>query len=87
MRVNQVYDIDHKTYLIKLHRNEEKAMLLIESGCRIHTTAFEWPKNMAPSGFSMKVCSDCYIFAIQFFQNIIFRCLCSCRLYALNFSY
>ncbi|XP_054262763.1 ribosome quality control complex subunit NEMF homolog [Macrosteles quadrilineatus] len=55
MRVQQVYDIDHKTYLIKLQRTEEKAMLLIESGCRIHTTAFEWPKNMAPSGFSMKM--------------------------------
>jgi len=55
MRVNQVYDIDHKTYLIKLQRTEEKVMLLIESGCRIHTTAFEWPKNMAPSGFSMKM--------------------------------
>lgn len=30
-------------------------MLLIESGIRFHTTAFEWPKNMAPSGFSMKL--------------------------------
>lgn len=55
MRVNQVYDIDHKTYLIRLQRAEEKVVLLIESGCRIHTTSFEWPKNMTPSGFSMKV--------------------------------
>uniref|UniRef100_A0A1B6D3Q3 NFACT RNA-binding domain-containing protein n=1 Tax=Clastoptera arizonana TaxID=38151 RepID=A0A1B6D3Q3_9HEMI len=55
MRVNQVYDIDNKTYLIKLQRQEEKCILLIESGIRIHTTAFEWPKNMAPSGFSMKM--------------------------------
>ena len=30
-------------------------MLLIESGNRINTTDFEWPKNMMPSGFSMKV--------------------------------
>lgn len=55
MRVNQIYDIDHRTYLIRLQRSEEKCVLLLESGNRIHTTAFEWPKNVAPSGFSMKV--------------------------------
>jgi predicted ribosome quality control (RQC) complex YloA/Tae2 family protein len=55
MRVVQVYDIDHKTYLIKLQRSEEKCMLLLESGTRLHSTAFEWPKNVVPSGFSMKV--------------------------------
>ena len=55
MRVNQIYDVDHKTYLIRLHRSEEKAMLLFESGIRIHVTDFQWPKNPAPSGFSMKV--------------------------------
>lgn len=55
MRVNQIYDVDHKTYLIRLHRSEEKAVLLFESGIRIHTTDFQWPKNPAPSGFSMKV--------------------------------
>lgn len=58
MRVNNVYDIDNKTYLIKLQRSEEKSMLLLESGNRIHTTGFEWPKNVAPSGFSMKVCTS-----------------------------
>lgn len=30
-------------------------MILIESGIRIHETEFEWPKNIIPSGFSMKV--------------------------------
>jgi len=55
MRVNQIYDIDHRTYLIRFQRSEEKYVLLLESGNRIHTTAFEWPKNVAPSGFSMKV--------------------------------
>ncbi|XP_045460688.1 nuclear export mediator factor NEMF homolog isoform X1 [Harmonia axyridis] len=55
MRVNNVYDIDNKTFLIKLQRTEEKAVILLESGIRIHSTAFEWPKNMAPSGFSMKM--------------------------------
>ncbi|XP_076637821.1 nuclear export mediator factor NEMF homolog Clbn [Colletes latitarsis] len=55
MRVNQIYDINHRTYLIRFQRNEEKCILLLESGYRIHTTAFEWPKNVAPSGFSMKM--------------------------------
>lgn len=55
MRVNQIYDIDHRTYLIRFQRSEEKCVLLLESGNRIHTTGFEWPKNIAPSGFSMKV--------------------------------
>lgn len=55
MRVNQIYDIDNKTYLIRLNRGEEKSVLLLESGNRFHTTAFEWPKNVAPSGFTMKL--------------------------------
>uniref|UniRef100_UPI00398E5961 ribosome quality control complex subunit NEMF n=1 Tax=Pristiophorus japonicus TaxID=55135 RepID=UPI00398E5961 len=54
MRVNNVYDVDNKTYLIRLQKPESKAVLLVESGIRIHTTEFEWPKNMMPSGFSMK---------------------------------
>ncbi|XP_032232497.2 ribosome quality control complex subunit NEMF [Nematostella vectensis] len=55
MRVVNVYDIDNKTYLIKLQRPEGKAMLLIESGNRMHTTEFEWPKSNFPSGFAIKL--------------------------------
>uniref|UniRef100_A0A8C6XES7 Ribosome quality control complex subunit NEMF n=1 Tax=Naja naja TaxID=35670 RepID=A0A8C6XES7_NAJNA len=40
MRVNNVYDVDNKTYLIRFQK--------------IHMTEFEWPKNMMPSGFAMK---------------------------------
>ncbi|KAK2825926.1 hypothetical protein Q5P01_020140 [Channa striata] len=54
MRVNNVYDIDNKTYLIRLQKPDSKAVLLIESGTRIHSTDFEWPKNLMPSGFAMK---------------------------------
>ncbi|XP_015206020.2 ribosome quality control complex subunit NEMF isoform X1 [Lepisosteus oculatus] len=54
MRVNNVYDIDNKTYLIRLQKPDSKAVLLIESGIRIHSTEFEWPKNVMPSGFAMK---------------------------------
>ena len=38
-------------------RSEKKVVILIESGNRIHTTEFDWPKNLMPSGFSMKVIS------------------------------
>uniref|UniRef100_A0A8V5FKZ2 Ribosome quality control complex subunit NEMF n=1 Tax=Melopsittacus undulatus TaxID=13146 RepID=A0A8V5FKZ2_MELUD len=54
MRVNNVYDVDNKTYLIRLQKPDCKATLLLESGIRIHTTEFEWPKNMMPSSFAMK---------------------------------
>lgn len=54
MRVNNVYDVDNKTYLIRLQKPDFKATLLLESGTRIHTTEFEWPKNMMPSSFAMK---------------------------------
>ncbi|KAF5892257.1 nuclear export mediator factor NEMF, partial [Clarias magur] len=54
MRVYNVYDIDSKTYLIRLQKPDSKAVLLIESGIRIHSTDFEWPKNIMPSGFAMK---------------------------------
>lgn len=54
MRVNNIYDIDTKTYLIKLQKPDFKSVLLIESGIRIHCTEFDWPKNMMPSGFAMK---------------------------------
>ncbi|KAG5449442.1 Nuclear export mediator factor NEMF [Clonorchis sinensis] len=54
-RVNNVYDLNNKTYLIKLARNDEKFVVLLESGSRIHLTEFEWSKNVMPSGFSMKL--------------------------------
>lgn len=38
-----------------VHRPDCKATLLLESGIRVHTTEFEWPKNMMPSSFAMKV--------------------------------
>uniref|UniRef100_A0AAF5CUC2 NFACT RNA-binding domain-containing protein n=1 Tax=Strongyloides stercoralis TaxID=6248 RepID=A0AAF5CUC2_STRER len=54
MRVVNVYNIDTKTYLIKLHKPDGKAVILFESGIRIHKTQYDWPKQMFPSSFSMK---------------------------------
>ena len=38
-----------------LSRPDDKGVLLIESAVRIHTTEFDWPKGLIPSGFAMKV--------------------------------
>ncbi|CAH8454711.1 unnamed protein product [Schistosoma turkestanicum] len=56
-RVNNIYDVDNKTYLLKLAstKSDDKAILLLESGSRLHLTDFDWPKNVIPSGFSMKL--------------------------------
>ncbi|KAL3319074.1 hypothetical protein Ciccas_002271 [Cichlidogyrus casuarinus] len=35
--------------------SEFKKVLYLESGQRLHLTDYEWPKNDAPSGFSMKL--------------------------------
>ncbi|GAB6026032.1 hypothetical protein CHUAL_012242 [Chamberlinius hualienensis] len=55
LRLNNVYDVDNKTYLFKMASKDKKAVLLMESGTRLHLTDFEWPKNNMPSGFSMKL--------------------------------
>ncbi|WAR18853.1 NEMF-like protein [Mya arenaria] len=46
--------IDITAVIRELLRPDDKAVILLESGIRIHSTEFEWPKNPAPSGFSMK---------------------------------
>ncbi|XP_038077635.1 nuclear export mediator factor Nemf-like [Patiria miniata] len=55
LRVINIYDINNKTYLIKLQGTDKKEMLLIESGIRINSTDFDWPKSNMPSNFSMKL--------------------------------
>ncbi|KAF7638583.1 NFACT-R_1 domain-containing protein [Meloidogyne graminicola] len=54
MRLSNIYDINSKTYLLKLQKPNEKAFILFESGIRIHITSCEWPKAIIPSAFSMK---------------------------------
>eukprot|EP00752_Nemacystus_decipiens_P013835 g12284.t1 len=57
LRVANVYSMqDQKTFLLKLASpGQEKAMLLLESGVRFHTTKFTHEKSDMPSGFSMKL--------------------------------
>ncbi|RAL38599.1 hypothetical protein DM860_002577 [Cuscuta australis] len=63
MRCSNVYDISPKTYVFKLSNSSgmtesgesEKVLLLMESGVRLHTTAYLRDKNNTPSGFTLKL--------------------------------
>ena len=54
-RVSNVYDINPRTYLLKLAKPDAKLMLLIESGIRVHTTEFVRDKGATPSVFTVKL--------------------------------
>lgn len=63
MRCSNVYDLSPKTYVFKLMNSSgmtesgesEKVLLLMESGVRLHTTAYLRDKNNTPSGFTLKL--------------------------------
>lgn len=63
MRCSNVYDLSPKTYVFKLMKSSgvtesgesEKVLLLVESGTRLHTTAFARDKSLTPSGFTLKL--------------------------------
>ncbi|PRQ39528.1 putative transcription factor interactor and regulator CCHC(Zn) family [Rosa chinensis] len=63
MRCANVYDLSPKTYMLKLMNSSgvtesgesEKVFLLIESGVRLHTTAYVRDKSNTPSGFTLKI--------------------------------
>jgi predicted ribosome quality control (RQC) complex YloA/Tae2 family protein len=55
LRVANVYDINARTYLIKLARPDQKVFLMLESGVRFHSTKFSRDKNDVPSVFCMKL--------------------------------
>lgn len=63
MRLSNVYDLSPKTYVFKLMNSSgitesgesEKVLLLMESGVRLHTTAYLRDKSNTPSGFTLKL--------------------------------
>lgn len=63
MRCSNVYDLSSKTYVFKLMNSSgvaesgesEKVLLLMESGVRLHTTAYVRDKSNTPSGFTLKL--------------------------------
>ncbi|KAJ1913468.1 hypothetical protein IWQ60_009196 [Tieghemiomyces parasiticus] len=54
-RLQNVYDVNSKTYLLKFAKPDTKAFLLVESGIRLHTTDFTRGKSNTPSNFCMKL--------------------------------
>eukprot|EP00946_MAST-07B_sp_MAST-7B-sp1_P000179 g179.t1 len=58
-RVNNIYNINDKTYVLKMHRAQSegggKRMLIVESGVRFHLTNFTRDKADMPSPFTMKL--------------------------------
>ncbi|CAG8621775.1 5842_t:CDS:10, partial [Ambispora leptoticha] len=55
LRLQNVYDINPKTYLFKFSKPDRKELVLIESGNRIHTTQFSRDKSITPSPFCIKL--------------------------------
>ncbi|RKP34361.1 fibronectin-binding protein A N-terminus-domain-containing protein [Dimargaris cristalligena] len=54
-RLQNIYDVNSKTYLLKFAKPDSKDFLLIESGIRLHTTDFSRDKATIPSNFCMKL--------------------------------
>ncbi len=53
-RVNNVYQLDAKTLLLKLHKsNEPPIRLILEAGRRLHLTAYSLEKPQQPPAFCM----------------------------------
>lgn len=54
-RVANIYDLNSKTYLLKIVKPDQKLFLVIESGVRFHSTNFSREKKDVPSVISLKV--------------------------------
>jgi predicted ribosome quality control (RQC) complex YloA/Tae2 family protein len=53
-RVNNIYQLDQKTLIFKLHKiNEPPIRLVIEAGRRLHTTAYAQESPIVPPAFCM----------------------------------
>ncbi|KAI8354448.1 fibronectin-binding protein A N-terminus-domain-containing protein [Mortierella sp. GBAus27b] len=55
LRLQNVYDVNSRTYLFKFSKPDRKEVVLIESGIRMHTTLFLRDKSITPSGFCIKI--------------------------------
>ncbi len=55
-RVNNVYQLDAKTLLLKLHKvNEQPMRLILEAGRRLHLTSYSLEKPKMPPAFCMSL--------------------------------
>jgi predicted ribosome quality control (RQC) complex YloA/Tae2 family protein len=54
--LQNIYDMNARTYLLKFTKKDAKVLLLIESGVRIHSTRFDRENpNVLPSAFAGKL--------------------------------
>src|SRR4030067_2700634 len=53
-RVNNIYQLDNKTLLLKLHKTDKPPFnLIMEAGRRLHLTSYETEKPETPPAFCM----------------------------------
>jgi len=55
LRLQNVYDISSKVFLLKFAKPDVKEILLVESGIRVHLTEFGRDKGGMPGSFCMKL--------------------------------
>ncbi|MES1905362.1 MAG: hypothetical protein MHPSP_002195, partial [Paramarteilia canceri] len=56
-RLNNVYDIDKKTFIFKFNPADDlnRKYILFRAGSRLHITEYEWPKSNTPRGHTVKM--------------------------------
>eukprot|EP00303_Exanthemachrysis_gayraliae_P011793 CAMPEP_0206023528 /NCGR_PEP_ID=MMETSP1464-20131121/36629_1 /ASSEMBLY_ACC=CAM_ASM_001124 /TAXON_ID=119497 /ORGANISM="Exanthemachrysis gayraliae, Strain RCC1523" /LENGTH=154 /DNA_ID=CAMNT_0053397521 /DNA_START=45 /DNA_END=505 /DNA_ORIENTATION=- len=54
-RIANIYDLDARTYLLKLAKPDSKIFVVVESGVRFHVTEFAREKGSVPSLFALKL--------------------------------
>lgn len=55
LRLQSIYDVNNKTFLLKFTKPEHKELVLVESGFRLHTTDYTRDKSITPSSFVVKL--------------------------------
>ena len=55
MRIQNIYHLTARSYLLKMGRSGLKVNLLLESGVRLHPTQYARPKDKAPNSFATKL--------------------------------
>ncbi|KAI8380498.1 fibronectin-binding protein A N-terminus-domain-containing protein [Choanephora cucurbitarum] len=55
IRLQNIYDVNAKTFLFKFAKPDDKELVLVESGTRIHTTQFSREKSITPTPFCAKL--------------------------------
>ncbi|KAI8147504.1 fibronectin-binding protein A N-terminus-domain-containing protein [Fennellomyces sp. T-0311] len=55
LRLQNIYDVNAKTFLLKFAKPDDKELVLIESGTRIHSTQYSREKQVTPTPFCAKI--------------------------------